>query len=805
MDLATDLAIADPSPKIQAEVVQYLQFRRADRHVARLLKDALDETWALVAKRGYAEEIHDLATTVRLRAERDRLIQKSSDPREKLGLLLEQSATYQGRDTAIAEVIADPSFPIRNQHGVSTLYFAQQRAPGAVRQALQRRLELGFELPFDADDLLQQLPVVDEGPIAAMVLDDSHDKRDARHAAVLAGPKTVEALLEKYIACVLALKAERNDKALNDRCQRLKDRIATTRTSSFVPALMAKANQDDPAVVSGLASLVSQHGDDEERSAPLQIPTQFKEQIVGLVRSWVEAVITSPTGKRYHLYPVANAIGRLGYRELGPDLKRLVDEDIARLKRAREGFQEAQRRSDIEATSDARTVFANQHQNAFARIGGDDVAAIVATYLENPLFSIEAALVLMAIANKESNVAPQPFRSSPPFENVASARAERAASGAKAPPNRSETALFEAIDHLGRPDKDRESQLLAIRLGSIALMMPHANRDKEIAALMALPQPLGAKRELLTAMALDGLILDASLIMQAIDDWLQDAGKDEQTAWHKRQHTWEIEPWLELLPFTDRPQSVLEGMGKVKEFYGSGHRRHFDRVIHAVAKAPGPQGEVLLSELIRAHKDIASDYTWTQAILSRDTASAALLCLELLTDGVLGKGQHSTNSWHLAQQVAPLVKRHPDLESELRKRYRGMVVGPGRVLLEHLFGEIGDGDDVIEMVKNYVATGRGYDGQLARALRVATLWHEPVPGAETSYYIRPASVAKLRKFLFGIAGGTSQEATLAARCLVEIDELHDEHGIAASDPRHPDIRSGRAWPAEAGCISEQTA
>jgi hypothetical protein len=125
-------------------------------------------------------------------------------------------------------------------------------------------------------------------------------------------------------------------------------------------------------------------------------------------------------------------------------------------------------------------------------------------------------------------------------------------------------------------------------------------------------------------------------------------------------------------------------------------------------------------------------------------------------------------------------------------------------LLEHLFGETGDGDDVIEMAKNYVASGRGYDGALARALRGATLRQERVPGAETSYYIRPASVAKLRKFLFGITGGTAQDAAFARRCLVDIDELRDEHGIAAGDPRHPDVRSGRPWPPEAGSIGEQT-
>lgn len=800
MDLATDLAIADPSPKIQAEVVQYLQFRRADRHVARLLKGALDETWALVARRGYAEEIRDPTAAARLRAERDKLIQASSNPLEKLGLLLEQSPSYVGRDKAIAQVIAAADFPIRNQKGVSTLYFAQKRAPSAVREALRKRLELGFDLPFDADDLLQPLPAVDDGPIAAMVLDDRDDKSDARYAAVLAGPKTIEALLDNSIACVIALKGARNDRALNDRYQRLRDRIAATRITSFVPALIAKANQDDPAVIAALASLVLQHGDSEERSEALEIPTEFKDRIIMIVRNWVDAVATSPTSQRYHLYPVANAIGRLAYRELVPELKRLLDEEIERLKKAREGFQDALRRGNIDATSEARTVYANQYQYAFARIGGEEVVEIAASYLENPMFSVEAALVLLAIANKQSGFAPQPLRQFSSFENVAAARAVRASPPAPGSPSRSEAAIFEAIDRLGRPDKDRESQLLAIRLGSIALMMPHTNRDGEIAALLALPQPLNVKRDLLTAMALDGVVLNASLIMQAIDDWLQDAGKDTTTAWHKRQHTWEIEPWLELLPFTEHPRSVVEGMEKVKRFYGNGHRQHFDRVVQAVVHMPAAEGDVLLAEFVRTHKDIASDYTWTRAILSRDTTSAALLCLDLATEGVIGKGPNSTDSWHLAQQLTPLVNRHPDLKVELRNRYREATAGPGQRLLEYLFGEIADSDDVIEIVKKYFASGRGFDGQLGNVLRGATLWHEPVPGAGASYYIRPASVGKLRRFLFEIARKRAPEAALGARCLIEIDELRDEHGIAAGDPRHPDIRSGCPWPTEAGSL-----
>ena len=767
------------------------------------MRGALDETWALIARRGYADEIRDPAIAARLVAERNKLIQESANPLEKLRLLLEQSPTYRGRDEAIAEAIASPDFSFRDQNGAHTLYFAKTRAPSAVREAMSRRLEAGLELPFDAADLLHQLPAVDNGPIAALVADDTGDDRKARKAAILVGPQTVELLVGNYVQCTLALKTKRNDKELNEKYHRLSDRIAATRINSFIPALISNADQEDPAVISALASLISKHGSNsEDRDAALQIPAPFKDQIVEITRRWVGVAATSPTGKRHHLYPLANAIGRLAYPELLPELKRLLDEDIARLRTAREGFQQAQRRGDGEATSDARTIYGNQYQNAFVRIGGASAVAVIIPYLQNPLFSVEAALALMAIANGQPT-APTPLgRPFPTFGNVATARTARAARTLPVTPSPSETAIFEAVDLWGRPDGDRESQLLAIRLGGIALMMPHTNRDAEIAALIALPQPVSVKRELFMAMAVDGFVLDASLIMQAIDDWLQDAGKNETHAWHKRQHTWEIEPWLELLPFTDRPHSVLEEMQKVKQFYGNGHRQHFDRVVSAVANVPGADGDALLAEFVRTHTDIASDYTWTRAILARDTASAATLCFALVTDGVLGKGPNAADSWHLAQQIAPLVKRYPDLEADLRKRYGRMGNGPGRSLIENLFSETGDGNDVIEMVKSFIVAGQAYNGQLDRALRGATLWHEPVAGSENSFHVRPASVAELRRFLFGLTGEGTQGMALAVRCLVEIDELRDEHGIAAGDPRHPDIHANRPWPLEAAGIDE---
>jgi hypothetical protein len=81
---------------------------------------------------------------------------------------------------------------------------------------LKRRIEAGLELPFHADDFLDQLDVVDDGPIAAVILDTRHDNRTDDKLAVLAGPKTTGALIDKFLACTAALRADRSNRQLSD-------------------------------------------------------------------------------------------------------------------------------------------------------------------------------------------------------------------------------------------------------------------------------------------------------------------------------------------------------------------------------------------------------------------------------------------------------------------------------------------------------------------------------------------------------------------------------------------------------------
>lgn len=508
-------------------------------------------------------------------------------------------------------------------------------------------------------------------------------------------------------------------------------------------------------------------------------------------------MLAIPTGGRRELSHVASAIGRLGFDELVPELKRLFDEDLLRLGNARAGRADALRRGDIVASSDASIIHDIQYRSSFIRIGGDAVAGVAAQYLEDRDFGISAALILKSISDRQLNVPESSFnRRWPWFDGVDTARKVRAASPRPAPANGLAAPIFAAIDGLARPEREKEDQLLAINLMRVGLGMPHGDHDDLVARVVALPQPLATKPMLLAAMVLDGQIIDADLVMQAIDDWLSVANQDPN-AWHKRQETWEIEPWLELLPFSTRPEAIFEGLVKVKAFYGRDWAKRWERVLTVVAAIPGPLGDGLLLRLAREHRDIADDYTWMQAFLERGAVASVLLYLDLYNEGVFGRGPNGVDAWHIGRQLAAYAQRSPELNSELQTRYESIGDGPGRKVLEQFFGEAAGENDIIAMVKKYAATKQPYDGQMHRALEAGATEKVPIGEDSNAYNVYPAPVGELRKALFGMLYGSPTEAAIARRCLEEIDELRDEHGIAADDGRHPDVMSERPWPPEA--------
>jgi hypothetical protein len=793
MDLATELAKVDSSPAVQAEVAGYLEFRRASHHLADLMSAAKDETWGLLASRGYATDIADPAIAERLKQERIKQYAAAATPSDRLNILLEQPPSAE-RDAGVAEAISDPTFAMREQHSASSIFQAQRRAPSAVALGLRQRIERRLELPFRPGELLTEIAVEDDGPVAAAVLDLDGAQRDESAIGLLAGPKTVGQLIGRFLEQAAAMRNDPGNKETYEGFRRTKARIAATRPAPFIEAILGRAETDETAEIYSLADLVAAHRDSNNLDATIPIAGSKREAVIARMQHWTRTVLTSSQATRSDLCEVSNAIGRWGLADLVPEITQLLDRELVRLRK----LVDALARGDRTEINDARMRYGNQYQSAFARIGGDAMAKAAARYLEEPEFGFEAAQVLKSISDRALNV-PKPdfFRRWPWFDGVAAARDARAEATGDAPTNSYAEPIFAAIDRLADPDNDKAKQLLAIKMTCIALAMPHGDQDALLRRVVALPQPLASKTGLFAGMVMDGQIVDSSTVMQGIDEWLADAG-DANKAWHKRQNTWEIEPWLELLPFTDAPERVFEGLEKVKAFYTKDWAQRWERVLSAVAWVPDAEGEALLARLARAHKNISGEFEWMRAILRRDTPAAVLLFVDLLCEGIFGQSPNGVDAWHVGRDLAQYVAKFPELKPKLEMRLDAAPPGSkARAALEDLFSEIASESDVLAMIDRYASEGRTYDQQMASAVYAVTIDQVPIPESSNTYNLHPRSVKDIRHALFARLTAKLPQAALAKRCLKSIDKLRDEHGIAANDPRHPDVLSGKPWPEEA--------
>jgi hypothetical protein len=353
--------------------------------------------------------------------------------------------------------------------------------------------------------------------------------------------------------------------------------------------------------------------------------------------------------------------------------------------------------------------------------------------------------------------------------------------------------IFAAIDRLvrsGVPDNEQ----LAIRLGRIALAIPHGDKTGIVNALLVVPQPIRAKRELLAALVLEGEIISADVVLEGVRAWINEA---QTNRWMLQQGLWEIEGWLELLPFSDRPAATIEGLELVNAALA--YPQRMERLVSVVSGAPGSKAEDVLLQMVRRYPQLANQHDWVQAFVGRATVSAGILLLDLLLDGGLANGHGPLDSHWIADQLSALAQAHPELKSTVIRRYPTTAARRGMDVIERTIAKLGDPDSLMVIVRAYAANGKGFDNLLKAAIHDAALSREPAAGwAGGAYELRPMALADVRKELFATLAGQPSEAALARACLTEIDKLRDEYGAAEFEPRHPDVESGRPWPLEAG-------
>ena len=171
IELAASVARSDPSVDVQFGVVEALADFAAPigRHPNCLPSPS--QNWAMLAAKGYEDEITDRDARDRVNRERQRLLESETSPAGRIRLALASANPSEADKRSLAAAIEAAAFPPTDQNISWQVQKAFERYPDLVAGALLRRLEAGRDLPYRASDMLASAGAVDDGPISAAVTD----------------------------------------------------------------------------------------------------------------------------------------------------------------------------------------------------------------------------------------------------------------------------------------------------------------------------------------------------------------------------------------------------------------------------------------------------------------------------------------------------------------------------------------------------------------------------------------------------------------------------------------------------------
>lgn len=783
LDLASAIAKDDPDPEVQASVVDALAFRRADRHVAEVLRKAGDKTFDLVARKGLVNEVDDEHVKRGLAAARKRQDAEGTSAHDRLRVIV-YARDGEDRGAELIDIISTMEIGRRQDAGVQLIYQALNRYPVAVADGLLVRVRMGRTLFYGADDILVSAgyALEDDALLQVALVDPARHDDLAEAAASVLGPKAVGNLVDAFLDVGLRLRVNgAYDQAASEIHSGLQARIAHVPGASLVDAVLARSAQADNERMALLANILSRHPHGEtDRGRPFD--ARSLKAIQGLAEDWGNRMLASDDPKRWQTASIATLASRAPSVRLLPILRRLLDDNLRRYRDFREQAKAAGWRQG-DAVNEARQPMTGEYQRAFLAIKAPETAAVIQDYLADEDFGELAAQVLVdqwRTANEPQK--DKRFIGGIDFSGVEAKRAARASE-----PDATSTeaeAIFAAIEPLIADGTTDEQKRLAVALGIAAAWLPHGQRDRTIQKLIAFA-PRRARSGLLLNLVLSGESIDIKVVADGISETFE-AAKAEP--WILTQSEgYELRLWLRLLPFVDRPieaLALLRGMPPAQR-----EPRFLEEMVGALADAPSEEAEEVLFKLAEEDPRFYLDYRWRTTVLRLGSEASAHRIMDLAAkDALLGM---RTDDWHLARELGGLIGAHPDVRSRVYDLLKDGPATCGLALLARAVAEDPDADGLLLLVKFEKELKRSF--MSLRTIEGVVTEHVPSEHWKDAYEVVPVPAVELRRELIAMTvDGAPTDA--AARCLRAIDTIRDEHGVPESEPRHPDLASGKQWP-----------
>ncbi len=794
MELAASIAKNDQNADVIFEIIQDLQFRRADRHVKDILSSASEEVWEIIATRSYPEELICPEQAERLTAIRNKLFEKKTDKVEIIYYLIRHQNEEDSTEERIVKIVASEDFSMKDDRSRSIIWEIYEKLPESAARALLERLNRGLEVPYKSEEILQRIESIDSGSLVDKVLNNDGPEYTLKVISTVVGPDTIESVLDKLLKLNDEFKAsdERAEQSKIDEYGRLRDIVLTSRESSFIPALLRKSKTSSLNQIEMMLELFSIHGKDHKYHQIVLTPETEKE-LLNIFKVWGELLL-SPDANRHQRAYLAKAIGRQGFSDFLPMLKEFLEQDFVEREKEQNDFKKTGRRP-----SNGSACNKSLYGQAFASIGSPEAIQMMFEYLPDVRFGFEASCVLFQIWRRDNPSGNDDrFSTWPDFSEVKSKRKYLSEN----PDEPLDTcafaeAIFDTINKIITSDCTDEQQKHAIAIAKVALGMPHGRKNKEVDMLLNLPQQYSLKINLLSAFAMTGEVISSEFLKGGFNELLE-LGKEQP--WRIEENRGEVMKWLALFPFSDKPLAIFDIIASIPSSYRYPHQLR--SLLNSLGKSSHEDALEVLKKLLEPYPNMIKEYEWLEAVLKLETEDSASFILELICEGKLKKSNGMLDRYRLSKQLAYLIDITPLLKEKVLAKYKETPPSLEKSVLEATLIEIVDEDIFLDLIYSLASNKQPYDGRLAAATEKLAIGQRPVDDWPGAFERFSTPLTELRKKLFDIHSQSDDlVSSLAESCLIKIEKLRDENGRISSEPRHPNIDSGKPWPKEAKKVS----
>ncbi|NOT22816.1 MAG: hypothetical protein HOP22_08820 [Nitrospiraceae bacterium] len=782
LDIAATIAKNDPDPEVKATVIDALAFRHADRHVADVLHCADERTFDLVVLHDIVDEATDEHVKKGMEAARERQLKEGVSAHDRLRAILYAQGD-QDLSGELTKIIAQITLETSRDATVDLIYRMRNRYSRAIADGLLQRVRAGHTLFYGADDFLASRGFsLEDDELLKVALSETtrHDARAEAAASVL-GPQAVGRMIETAFEAKKHLRdpSGKYNEAAGDRYHGLLARIGHTPGTSLIAAVMVRSAQAGNEEMADLAELISRHPNGESnRSRPFN--ADALAVISALAEDWGNRMLASGDATRLQLASIATLASHAPSVSLLRLLKQLLDENLRRYRAFREQAKAMGWRQG-RVMDEARTPHTYEYQRAFHAINAPETAALMREYLHDEHFGQLAALVLASqwtAANEPSDRGR--FRSGVDFSRVEEKRAARARDSAGT--SAEAEAVFNAIEPWIADGTTEEQKKHAVALGIVAARLPHGQRHTTIQKLISLasrPQ----RAALLQNLILSGENVNIELVKNGLSDMFEAAKKESWIL----SDGYELREWLRLLPFASpsaEASAIVRGLPIDQR-----RADWLEDMIAGFRTAPGDDAESVLYQLAEDNLNLYSNHAWRDAAIRRGTLSSSRRFVDLAAKGAFES--QGMDNWHTARQIGDLLSEHVELRAHVYQLLENGATTPGLALLARAVAESPDAIGLLLLIKIEMEHKRSFISW--RTVENVVTEHVLSENWKSAYNVVPVPAVELRRELLAMTRGADC-TDAAARCLNQIDEIRDEYGAPDSEPRHPDLASGKRWP-----------